>query len=92
MATYFAPKLLQVAERQDAAPKLTDASGIDWRRLTDTNLDWLERTLQNAMLGAVADEERLGLACLFLFHLRAMLAGGPTEDLRPDLFLTEGGF
>ncbi len=62
------------------------ADGAEWRRLSGTNLAWLEKTLQIAMTKLAEGEERLGMASLFYFHLRALSEGGPEEDLRPDLF------
>ena len=95
MSIYFALTEFQIQHFDRTEPRFVEtipgvpaqlAPGCDWRRLCDINLVWLERTLRRAIQGPVEDIERLGEACLFFFHLRALLEGGPEEDLRPDLF------
>lgn len=95
MSIYFALAEFQIQRFDRTEARFTEtipglpsqlALGSDWRRLCDTNLVWLERTLQKAIQGPVEDIERLGQACLFFFHLKALHEGGPECDLRPDLF------
>lgn len=54
------------------------AQGSEWRLVNDINLEWAEKCLGIALQRPTEDEERLGLAVLFVGHLRG--------ERRPDLF------
>lgn len=97
MPLYFSVQPFSVADLDRHEPRFSEIApnGLqrDWRRLSDINLKWLEKTLQNAIQRPSQCEERLGLGCLFYFHLLAILENGPDEDLRTDLFgKIEGSF
>lgn len=54
----------------------TDDGPVEWRRLNRTNLNWL-RTHLESELGQTDELPRERAANAFLWHLEAILAGGP---------------
>lgn len=90
MPQYFNLSEFNIQHSDRTEPRFTEAN-TEWRLLCETNLTWLHKTLQAALQKPASDEERLGLACLFYFHLRAIHDHGPEDDLRPDLFPSPNG-
>lgn len=87
MPTFFSLKELKTEAFAVNAQRHVE-DGIEWRRLNTVNLQWAETAVSKGLEKPDADNEKLGLAILFFFRLRAMLLPKefPREDLHEDHF------
>lgn len=67
----------------------TESGPVEWRRINRTNVAWATRRCE-AMLGSGIELSRERASVAFLWHLAAILDGGPQEDLY-EAFGAESG-
>lgn len=87
MPDYFDIKTLTVDRFPVQDQKHLD-NGTEWRRLNPINLEWAEAVVSKGIAKPDADNERLGLAVLFVERLRAAIfpRDYPRDDLHEDFF------
>ncbi len=92
MPTYFSLKECKLDRFAKDTQRLTE-SGIEWRRLNDVNLKWAVEAVKAGIAKEDADNEKLGLAILFVIRLESIHTRDPLLDRYDEVFGTwEGDF